>query len=122
MQTFTGTVVSNKTPQTVGVRITYFQKHPKYQKILKQTTKLLVHNELSGVSEGDTVKIVKSRPYSKMKHFKVVEIIAKKAGEEVIKPEVKEKKDELNQSKRETTQKATRKNAEPKTKTTRKSA
>lgn len=85
MQIFIATVVSNKTPQTVGVRINYFQKHPKYQKIIKQTTKLLVHNELPDVAEGDTVKIVKSRPFSKLKHFKVVEIVAKKPGEPMSK-------------------------------------
>lgn len=75
MQTFTGKVTSNKTPQTVSVEIVFFQKHPKYSKILKKTTKLLAHNEIPSVKEGDLVKIMQSKPYSKRKHFKVTEII-----------------------------------------------
>lgn len=76
MQFFEGKVVSNKTPQTVGVEVSYFKKHAKYQKIIKLTTKLLAHNLLDGVKEGDTVKIVKCRPYSKSKHFIVTEILS----------------------------------------------
>lgn len=93
MQSFIGKVISSKTPQTVVVQFSYFQKHPKYQKILKKTTKLLVHNKLAGVAEGDTVRIVKSRPYSKNKHFLLTEVVTKSVVEnktEVTKPEVKE--------------------------------
>ena len=89
MQTFTGTVTSAKTPQTVAVEFSYFHKHPKYRKIIRLTTKLLAHNEFSNVVEGDTVRIVKCRPYSKNKHFKVLEIIGKeaqKAEKPIVKP------------------------------------
>ena len=87
MQFFTGKVVSSKTPQTVAVEVPYFKKHTKYQKIIKLTTKLLAHSELESVKEGDTVKIVKSRPYSKLKHFLVTEIIGStKQAKEEVKP------------------------------------
>lgn len=76
MQTFIGTVISKKTPNTVAVTIPYYQKHPKYQKILKRITKILVHNEIDEIKNGDTVKIIKSKPYSKNKHFKTLEIIS----------------------------------------------
>ncbi len=75
MQFFEGTVVGVKTRNTVAVEFAYFQKHPKYLKIIKKTTKLLVHCDLDNIKEGDMVKIVKSKPYSKNKHFKVVEKI-----------------------------------------------
>lgn len=73
MQTFIGTVTSNKTPKTVRVEVSYAYKHPKYKKILIRKTKLLAHNELPEVGLGDTVRLVKSRPYSKRKHFRVIE-------------------------------------------------
>lgn len=79
MQAFFGTIVSAKTPQTVAVEFTYSQKHPKYKKIIKRTTRVLAHNEFSDAKEGDQVWIVKSRPYSKLKHFKVSEVIGKTA-------------------------------------------
>lgn len=72
MQSFTGTVTSVKTPQTVGVEINYFYRHLKYKKTLIRKTKLLAHNEIEGIKEGDKVEIIKCRPYSKLKHFKVV--------------------------------------------------
>lgn len=76
MQKFEGTITSAKTPQTVAVEIVFFAKHPKYKKVLKKTTNILVHNEIDGLKEGDKVELVKTRPYSKLKHFKVVKKIA----------------------------------------------
>lgn len=105
MQFFEGTVVSQKTPQTVGVEIPYFKKHAKYQKIIKLTTKLLAHNEMPEVKLGDTVKIVKSRPYSKSKHFLITEIITASKLEQPIEEklikteEVKEIKKEVKSKK-----------------------
>ncbi|MBI3888024.1 30S ribosomal protein S17 [Candidatus Microgenomates bacterium] len=75
MQTFKGTVVAVKTLNTVKVAVEYIYRHPKYKKILKRTTKLLAHNELEGLKGGDLVEIIKSKPYSKLKHFKVVKKI-----------------------------------------------
>lgn len=75
MQRFIGTIVSNSTKDTVKVEIPYSVRHPKYQKIMKRKTKLLVHNELPDLKVGDKVEILKSQPYSKMKHFKVAKKI-----------------------------------------------
>ncbi len=75
MQTFKGVVVSAKTPKTVKVTVMYTYHHPKYKKILQRTTKLLVHNELEGIKVGDKVEIIKSKPFSKLKHFSVVKKI-----------------------------------------------
>lgn len=72
MQKFKAIIVSMATKDTVKVAISYSIRHPKYQKVLKKTTKLLVHNELEGLKVGDKVEIVKSMPYSKRKHFLVV--------------------------------------------------
>lgn len=54
---------------TVKVAISYSIRHPKYQKVMKKTTNLLVHNEMEGLKVGDKVEIVKSMPFSKRKHF-----------------------------------------------------
>ncbi|MCL4397816.1 30S ribosomal protein S17 [Patescibacteria group bacterium] len=75
MQTFKATVLSAKTPKTVAVTVEYIYQHPKYKKILRRKTKLLAHNEIEGIKEGDTVEIVKSKPFSKNKHFMVVKKI-----------------------------------------------
>ncbi len=75
MQIFEGKVTSTKGINSVAVEISYFVKHPKYRKVLKKTTKLLAHNEIGDLKEGDSVEITKSRPYSKLKHFKVTKKI-----------------------------------------------
>lgn len=75
MQSFKGQVTSAKTLKTVKVEVEYTYHHPKYKKILKRMTKLLVHNEIEGIKEGDRVEIVKSKPFSKLKHFKVLKKI-----------------------------------------------
>lgn len=72
MQKLEGIITSAKTKNTVTVAVPYIWHHPKYQKILKKTTKLLAHNELEELKEGDKVTIMKCRPYSKRKHFKVI--------------------------------------------------
>lgn len=72
MQIFEGIVTSAKTKNTVLVEVTYFTKHPKYQKVLEKKTKLMAHNEIEGIAEGDKVEVINSKPYSKNKRFKVV--------------------------------------------------
>lgn len=78
MQSFEGVVISSKTKDTVRVEIVYFQKHPKYQKVLEKTTKLVAHNEIDGIKEGDKVEITNTKPYSKTKHFKVTKKLENK--------------------------------------------
>lgn len=98
MQSFTGTVISDKMKNTLTVVVNFSMRHPKYKKIIKKTTKLHVHNEIEGIKTGDRVTIVQSRPYSKTIHFqtkKVVEqstqpnkVETKPAVEQVKKSEV----------------------------------
>lgn len=75
MQKLEGIITSVKMKNTVSVAVPYIYHHPKYKKILKKTTKLLAHNELEGLKEGDKVSLIKTKPYSKRKHFKVLEKI-----------------------------------------------
>jgi small subunit ribosomal protein S17 len=76
MQSFNGTVVSTKMNKTVAVAVERAFRYPKYGKIVRRTTKLLAHCEKEGIKEGDRVEIVKTKPYSKRKHFKVAEVLA----------------------------------------------
>ena len=73
MQTFVGTIVSKSMKNTVKVSVPYTVRHPKYHKILKRTTNLLAHTDKEDLKVGQEVTIVKTRPYSKNTHFKVVE-------------------------------------------------
>lgn len=74
---FTGVVVSDKMKKTVIVKIMHLTKHHKYGKILKQYNKYKAHDEKSTAKIGDTVRIVETRPLSKDKRFRVVEIVKK---------------------------------------------
>lgn len=78
MQSFEGVVTSSKTKDTVSVEIIFFAKHPKYMKVLQKKTKLMAHNEIEGIKEGDKVEITNTKPYSKTKHFKVTKKITDK--------------------------------------------
>lgn len=75
MKVFTGVITSAKSLNTVSVVVEYKRAHPKYGKLMKQKTKLLAHNLLENVSEGDTVIIESCRPLSKNKFFRVREIV-----------------------------------------------
>ena len=75
---FTGTVISDKMQKTIIVRITHMSKHPKYGKVIKKCNKYKVHDEKGVAKMGDTVRIEETRPLSKDKHFRVLEV-AKKA-------------------------------------------
>jgi len=71
-QIYSGTVISQNNPKTVGVELTFQRRHPKYQKVLKIRKKLQVHNENFSLKVGDKVVIKSSRPFSKTKRFLVV--------------------------------------------------
>ena len=73
----TGKVVSDKMDKTISVAIAYNVKHPLYGKILKRTFKLKAHDELNECAIGDTVKVMETRPLSKDKRWRLVEIIEK---------------------------------------------
>jgi small subunit ribosomal protein S17 len=74
---FIGTVVSDKMQKTRIVRITEISKHPKYGRIVKKYNKFKVHDENNAAHMGDTVRIEETRPLSKDKRFRLLEIIKK---------------------------------------------
>ena len=76
-KTRTGKVVSNKMDKTIVVAIENHVKHPSIGKIVKRTYKLKAHDENNECGIGDTVKVMETRPLSKDKRWRLVEIIEK---------------------------------------------
>ena len=74
-KTRTGKVTSNKMDKTIVVAIENHVKHPLYGKIVKRTYKLKAHDEKNECGKGDTVKVMETRPLSKDKRWRLVEII-----------------------------------------------
>ena len=72
-----GKVVSNKMDKTITVAIEDHVKHPLYGKIVKKTYKLKAHDEENACKVGDTVKVMETRPLSKDKRWRLVEIVEK---------------------------------------------
>ncbi|MBQ3479691.1 MAG: 30S ribosomal protein S17 [Clostridia bacterium] len=72
-----GVVVSDKMDKTIVVAIRTRVKHPLYGKIMNRTNKIKAHDEENQCGIGDTVKIMETRPLSKDKHWRLVEIIEK---------------------------------------------
>ncbi|HON54034.1 MAG TPA: 30S ribosomal protein S17 [Bacteroidales bacterium] len=72
-----GVVVSNKMDKSIVVAVKRKIKHPIYGKFVKKTTKFVAHDENNECSEGDTVRIMETRPLSKTKRWRLVEIIEK---------------------------------------------
>ncbi len=70
-----GVVESNKMEKSVVVAIERRVKHPLYGKFVKQTSKFIAHDAENTCNEGDTVKIMETRPLSKRKNWRLVEII-----------------------------------------------
>ena len=76
-KTRVGKVVSDKMDKTVVVAIEDNVKHPLYKKIIKNTIRLKAHDENNSCGIGDRVLVMETRPLSKDKHWRVVEIIEK---------------------------------------------
>ena len=76
-KTRTGMVVSDKMDKTVVVAVIDSVKHPLYKKIVKRTVKFKAHDEANSCGIGDKVLIMETRPLSKEKRWRVVEIIEK---------------------------------------------
>ena len=74
-RTRTGRVTSNKADKTVTVLLERQVKHPLYGKYMKRSTKVHAHDEDNSCAEGDLVRISESRPLSKTKSWRVVEIV-----------------------------------------------
>ena len=74
-KTRTGKVISDKMDKTIVVAIEEHVKHPLYGKVVKRTYKLKAHDENNECKIGDTVKVMETRPLSKDKRFRLVEIV-----------------------------------------------
>ncbi|MCI8528969.1 MAG: 30S ribosomal protein S17 [Lachnospiraceae bacterium] len=72
-----GKVTSNKMDKTIVVAIEEHVKHPLYKKVVKRTYKLKAHDEKNECSIGDTVRVMETRPLSKDKRWRLVEIVEK---------------------------------------------
>ena len=79
MKIFKGKVISTKMEKTATVAVERIIIHPVYKKRYKRTKKYHVHDEF-GVNVGDEVKFTESRPYSKLKKWKITEVINKKSS------------------------------------------
>ena len=76
-KTRVGRVISDKMDKTVVVAVVDYVKHPLYNKIMKRTYKLKAHDENNECQVGDRVKVMETRPLSKDKRWRLVEIIEK---------------------------------------------
>ena len=76
----TGIVTSDKAEKTITVMVERYKKHRLYGKRVKQSTKFIAHDEQNEAKIGDTVKIMETRPLSKTKRFRLVEILEVKVG------------------------------------------
>ena len=76
-KTRVGVVVSDKMDKTAVIAVERQIKHPTYKKYIKRTTKFKAHDETNECQKGDVVKIMETRPLSKSKRWRVVEIVEK---------------------------------------------
>ncbi|HPI37067.1 MAG TPA: 30S ribosomal protein S17 [Ignavibacteriaceae bacterium] len=76
-KTRTGTVISTKMDKTITVSIERRVPHPIYRKYSKKTTKLIAHDEKNECGLGDVVKVMETRPLSKLKRWRLIEIVEK---------------------------------------------
>ena len=72
-----GVVVSNKMDKSIVVLVERKVKHPMYGKFVKKSTKLMAHDEKNECNIGDTVRIMETRPLSKNKCWRLVEVVEK---------------------------------------------
>jgi small subunit ribosomal protein S17 len=79
-----GEVVSNKMTKTIVVRVERRFPHPKYKKIIKSYKKFYAHDEKSAAKVGDIVLIEEARPLSKLKRWKLVEVVEAGVAETVV--------------------------------------
>ena len=70
-----GTVVSSKADKTITVRIDVARRHPTYEKIVRHSNTLHAHDESNEAGEGDLVRVVETRPLSRSKRWRLVEVL-----------------------------------------------
>jgi len=77
-KTRVGEVVSDRMDKTITVAVSRRVKHPVYGKYISRTSKLMAHDDKNECHEGDTVKVMETRPMSRNKRWRLVEIIEKR--------------------------------------------
>ena len=82
MRKLKGTVISNKMARTLVVRVDTLKRHPKYQKFYRTSKKFKAHDALGEYREGDIVMLVETRPISKDKRWRVIELVKRPAAEQ----------------------------------------
>ena len=75
-KTRVGVVISDKMDKTIVVEVIRRVPHPRFRKIVKRTTKLFVHDEKEEAAVGDRVMVMETRPYSKNKTWRLIEVLA----------------------------------------------
>ncbi|MFD1382628.1 30S ribosomal protein S17 [Rhodanobacter aciditrophus] len=79
-RTATGKVVSDKMDKSIVVLVERTERHPLYGKFVRRSSKVHAHDENNECQVGDTVKVVETRPYSKTKTWKLVQVVEKAAA------------------------------------------
>ena len=74
----TGEVVSDKMDKSITIAVSRRVKHPVYGKYISKTSKLMAHDEKNECHEGDTVKVMETRPLSSKKRWRLVEVVERK--------------------------------------------
>jgi small subunit ribosomal protein S17 len=72
-----GQVVSDRMNKTVVVMVERFVEHPLYKKHIRRRSKLYAHDEMNACHVGDTVRVIETRPLSKLKRWRVLEIVSR---------------------------------------------
>ena len=70
-----GVVVSNATDKTIVVRVDTAKPHPRYKKVVRRSQKIHAHDEANTANVGDVVRIVETRPLSRLKHWRLAEVV-----------------------------------------------
>jgi small subunit ribosomal protein S17 len=83
-RTKVGRVVSDKMDKTVVVRVERLRRHPIYKRVVRLSTKFKAHDDENSAHVGDTVRIEESRPTSRDKRWRVVEVMARGSHEELV--------------------------------------
>ena len=79
-----GEVISNKMTKTIVVRVQRRYRHPQFTKVVTDYNKFYVHDEKSEAQVGDRVRIVETRPLSKLKRWRLMEVLARNADTGVV--------------------------------------
>ena len=83
-RTKVGRVVSDKMDKTVVVSVERLRRHPIYKRVVRLSSKFKAHDEENSARVGDTVRIEESRPLSREKRWRVVEVVARGSGVEMV--------------------------------------